>query len=142
MTRKTISLGLILIGAALMIGSFFVRSAPPVLDPTVGSDGKSVRLSAELDEEALGNGVRIVPRKLLEDSRCPSGLFCIQAGTVRISTDFTDAAGARTQEFKLGQTVHTRDFDVTFSYVDPSIKKAGEEIPLVVYRFSFDVRKH
>ena len=42
---------------------------------------------ARIGEAVVRDGVRIMPLAVLEDSRCPQGVACIQAGTVRIAAE-------------------------------------------------------
>lgn len=57
---------------------------------------------ARIDETVAVGPLRVMPTKLLEDSRCPAGVQCISAGQVRI-TAAIDAAPP--VELTLGQPV-------------------------------------
>ncbi|MES2953443.1 MAG: hypothetical protein V4674_02695 [Patescibacteria group bacterium] len=102
---------------------------------------KKVEFSASIDEEARALGVRIVPRKLLEDSRCPMDVQCIQAGTVRVEADLESGLGKSVVVFKLGESITTEAETITFLRVEPGEKRAGVEVPMVQYRFMFEVKK-
>ncbi|MBY0110695.1 hypothetical protein K2Y00_01685 [Patescibacteria group bacterium] len=102
--------------------------------------GDSVLLKTRIDEHASGLGVRVTPVELLEDSRCPEDVACIQAGTVRVRASVT--SGARTTEgvFTLG-IVETREQEtITLVAVEPA-PRAGVVTPLGEYRFTFGIEK-
>ena len=113
-------------------------SACPVVDtPTPRG---SIFLEARMGQEVSGLDVRIVPLEILEDSRCPVDVQCIQAGTVRIRARLTSGLGEANQEFKLNQPVTTEAERITLIAVSPS-PKAGINIKDSDYRFSFEVAK-
>lgn len=47
-------------------------------------------------------GVSLTPLMIAEDSRCPAGVQCIQAGTVRVSTAILEGGVSRIQVLTLG----------------------------------------
>jgi hypothetical protein len=51
---------------------------------------------------AVGNIV-VTPLEVIEDSRCPIDVVCIQAGTVRLRTRIVDAGNSSEQVFALGK---------------------------------------
>jgi hypothetical protein len=57
-------------------------------DPAV----REVRLNAT----ARLGPIAVTPEAIAEDSRCPQGVQCIQAGTVRVEAQIVDRAGSRT----------------------------------------------
>jgi len=66
---------------------------PPSKVVVVGSDfDLGVGQSARVDGSSLTISFGGVP----EDSRCPLGVFCIQAGNATISLTVTDGAGTKT----------------------------------------------
>jgi hypothetical protein len=66
--------------ASLPQGVGFGRSAPL---PAPGPLGPRV---VAMGEPAHYAGLSLTPLAVVEDSRCPAGVQCIQAGTVRITT--------------------------------------------------------
>ena len=61
-------------------------------------------------EVSLGSTVRlgplaVTPTAIAEDSRCPEGVQCIQAGTVRIEARVVDRRGTRSMTLSLGVPV-------------------------------------
>ena len=50
-------------------------------------------------------GLDISPVRIVEDSRCPTGVQCIQAGTVRLLVRIEDRSGTREATLTLGKPV-------------------------------------
>lgn len=96
--------------------------------------------SARIGERISLLGVSVTPLSVLEDSRCPANVNCIQAGTVRISVKLESALGTATQEFKLGQPVTTEAEAVTLLSVAPE-KISTQEVQPSEYQFTFRVEK-
>jgi len=48
-----------------------------------------------LGEPAIRAGVTVTPLRVLEDSRCPHGVQCVQAGTVRLAVRITRGSNSR-----------------------------------------------
>jgi len=86
---------------------------------------------ARIGETVLRDGHRIMPLAVLEDSRCPQGVACIQAGTVRIAAEID---GNRT-ELSLNQPG-----PVTLVEVYPTRRKDTTYYP-DEYRFGFRLTK-
>lgn len=108
--------------------------------PTPTTTTGPVSLQARIDQEVNGLGVRITPLEVLEDSRCPIDVQCIQAGTVRIKARLVSGLGTVTQEFKLGQPITTEAEEVTLTDVSPA-PKAGVKIQDSAYVFTFTIAK-
>jgi hypothetical protein len=105
-------------------------------------DGMSETLDVKLNESKGAFGVNINPQAVEEDSRCPSVVQCIQAGTVRVRASVT-ARGetqAQTVVFELG-TPMTVGFDqITLIAVEPA-PKSETQIAEADYVFSFSIVK-
>lgn len=86
------------------------------------------------------DGLSIRPTAVLEDSRCPTDVQCIQAGTVRISVRIGSANGTSAREFKIGTTVTTEAQTITLTDVGP-VKHANSTLTPGDYRFTFKVTK-
>jgi hypothetical protein len=75
---------------------------------------------------------------VVEDSRCPLDVTCIQAGTVRVLLELHSSLGVSTQTVALGETRTTEVEKVTFQNVTPHpVSKAT--IPQNTYTFTFSV---
>lgn len=84
------------------------------------------------------DGVAIRPVAVTEDSRCPMGVMCIQAGTVRVSLK-ADINGAESvHAIELGKSVTIGSDMVTLTSVSPVRQKDGAPAPSA-YRFTFTV---
>lgn len=126
-------------------GSWVGRSGPKCefVCPTPSQDeGTSITttLSAGLNQSAQGLGIIIVTLAILEDSRCPLNVQCIQAGTVRLRAQITSELGTNIQEFTLGTPVTTEDEIVTLSNVTPAPNSTRHITPNE-YQFTFTVTK-
>lgn len=100
-----------------------------------------ISLAAHLNETVSGLDVSITPLAVLEDSRCPVDVQCIQAGTVRIRARLLSGLGEAMQEFKLGQAVTTEAESITLTSVTPTDKKAGVAVKDSEYVFTFEIAK-
>ncbi len=99
-----------------------------------------VSLEARIDQKVSGLGVDITPLAVLQDSRCPVDVQCIQAGTVKIRARLVGGLGTAMQEFTIGQPITTETEMVTLTAVSPQ-PKAGIKIPDSEYVFRFEVTK-
>ncbi len=86
-------------------------------------------------------GLTITPQAVLEDSRCPSDVQCIQAGTVRLRTHLAMRAGVETRELKLSESIAVGDMTVTLLEVLPDTIST-KPITSADYRFVFEVIKN
>jgi len=91
---------------------------------------------ARIGQAVTRDGLTIVPLAMVEDSRCPQGVACIQAGTVRIAAD---VAGSRT-ELTLDQPVAAGGGTVTLVEVYPRPRAETRYYP-DEYRFGFRVAR-
>ena len=99
-----------------------------------------ISLVAKINQPAKGLGVTIAPLEVVEDSRCPFDVVCIQAGTVRVRAAMTTAAGVRTEVFKLDEPVLTRVEQIELVSVVPEARSTIA-IRANEYRFTFKISK-
>ena len=102
--------------------------------------GGTVSVETRIGKEVSGLGVRITPLAIVEDSRCPIDVMCIQAGTVRVRALLSSGLGEATQEFKLGQTITTEAERITLTEVFPQ-RMAGTMVRDGEYVFQFEIAK-
>jgi hypothetical protein len=102
--------------------------------------GGSISLEARIGQEVSGLDVSIMPLAVLQDSRCPIDVQCIQAGTVKMRARLTSGLGTATQEFTIGQPITTEAETVTLTDVSPQ-PTAGIKIKDSEYVFRFEVAK-
>lgn len=82
----------------------------------------------------------LTPLSVIEDSRCPKDVQCIQAGTVRVSVKLESGLGTSVQTFTVGQTITTETEAITLTSVQPE-KISTKTILPADYRFTFTVSK-
>lgn len=93
-----------------------------------------------LGQTASFRGLLVTPVSVVEDSRCPASVQCIQAGTVRVKVEIKSALGVATKTMKVGDYVTTEAEKITFVSVAPE-KRDTNEIPSSAYRFTVKVEK-
>ena len=104
------------------------------------SETNPVRVEAGMGETVNALGVTLTPLAIVEDSRCPVDVQCIQAGTVRVSVRIVSGLGTSTSTFKLGQAITTEAESITLTAVVPQ-KTSTVTIKNAEYRFTFEVAK-
>ncbi len=133
-TTQTTLGAIILIIVVLAIGGWYysmpqssVTPQNPI--PTAGSTkiGTPVTLS----------GLTILPTRILEDSRCPATVYCIQAGTVRIEAQVSGPAIATTTILRLATPSTFNNITLQMTTVNPE-KAAGTTTPQESYTFFFE----
>ncbi|MES3031282.1 MAG: hypothetical protein V4697_02610 [Patescibacteria group bacterium] len=115
-------------------------AACPAPTSTSTSSGTTT-VAASINQKAQVGTFFVTPLSVLEDSRCPIDVQCIQAGTVRLRAQVvTSAGGTRTTDFTLGTAVSfdTGAVMVTLTDVSPA-PVAGQEIGSGTYKFTFRV---
>ena len=106
-------------------------------------DGTPVTADVKLGETKRIAGVSINPTEVVEESRCPTGVQCIQAGTVRVSAMVTARGGNGTPEltiFALGVPITVGLDQITLIAATPA-PKSGSPITPNDYVFTFTVVK-
>ena len=95
---------------------------------------------AELGQRIYVDGPWVTPVNVLEDSRCPADVQCIQAGQVRLQVKIE--LGARTENAVLtwrpgdeNEGVHVADGQLRLTDVQPAPTTA--QIADASYRFKF-----
>jgi hypothetical protein len=126
-------------------GSWVGRSGPDcsfVCPASTSTDQgrQEVTLETTFDRSISGLDVKVTPLLLLEDSRCPIDVQCIQAGTVRIRALLESGLGSGPQVFVLGAPITTEAETVTLIAVRPD-PKAGKTIGSAEYTFVFRITK-
>lgn len=93
-----------------------------------------------LGQRILNNGVYITPLEVLEDSRCPVDVQCIQAGTVRLRTDLTNVSTRQTVILTLNNPTTFAGQTVVLKNVFPA-HHSKLEIKPSDYRFEISVTR-
>ncbi len=99
-------------------------------------------VTLSLNETGSLYGVRITPRMVTEDSRCPQDVACIQAGQVRIQAELIDGMGTSTMEFTLGaeESISSEVAMFWLTTVTPE-KASTTHTEDAQYRFTFTAEK-
>jgi len=159
--KRTLLIGIGLL--IIIIGGVYLaqRGAAPLADTATTTDAASTPVTSTstasassttpkpvpasgsitlaLGESATLHGVVITPTKVVEDSRCPAGVYCIQAGTVRLEVSAKTPLGTVSRTVKLGDTMTIGSQKFTFSEVNPL--KTQTPIDPSAYRFTVTVEQ-
>jgi|TARA_R100000049_G_C1948250_1_gene94380 hypothetical protein len=113
-----------------------VPNAGPVVDSSreVAQQGSVVPL---LQPVQLGQRTVVTPMRVTEDSRCPQGVQCIQAGRVIVETRIDGPGWRQTQPLTLGEPHSVRGITVTLASVEPE-QRADPQVKSAEYRFAFE----
>ena len=76
--------------------------------------------------------------EVIEDSRCPTDVQCIRAGTVRVKVDITTPVGIGSRVFELGAPITQGEYTATLTEVTPT-PKSTVQIKNTDYTFHFRV---
>ena len=93
--------------------------------------------TAGLGQMAAGNGLRIRPIEVVEDSRCPATVQCVWAGKLTVRARMYGPGWTQIRDFELGVPQAVDYKRVTLVAAEPQ-KQTGAEIDPRAYRFTFD----
>lgn len=109
-------------------------------DSAVLNSKAKAQVEAKLGVTVNPFGESVKPIELIEDSRCPEDVTCIQAGTVKVRTELIHATETSTHVFALGETVTTESQIITLIDVLPK-KNTAKELSDKEYIFVFKIEK-
>lgn len=89
-----------------------------------------------IGETVSVDGPRVTPLSLIEDSRCPQGVQCIQAGRLRLRVRIDLGSGSHKIDMTLGQPVQVADGSLTLLAASPTPVAGSKPAPLA-YQFGF-----
>ncbi|HYF13182.1 MAG TPA: hypothetical protein VD928_02720 [Candidatus Paceibacterota bacterium] len=123
-------------------GSYVGRSGPncEFVCPESSPQPTSVKVQGRIDQGASALDVKVIPLAVLEDSRCPIDVQCIQAGTVRLQALIVSGLGTSTMTLTLNQSITTEAEQITLTEVAP-LPRAGVNISKNQYLFTFEIEK-
>jgi len=113
-------------------------STPEAVVPEAVRDYSLVTL--RIGETAVFEGLRLTPRAVVDDSRCPSDVRCVWAGTAHVELEVVSGLGTSTSVLELGKSMTTEAQEVAFTALTPATK-AGVAVPENEYRIQLDVSK-
>jgi hypothetical protein len=122
-------------------------SAPVIIEVATTTPSETTPIDTEttgtfvlrLNETGESHGWTVTPTALVEDSRCPADVQCIQAGTVRVSVRIGDAT-AKEQTLTVLEPALIEGGRITLLTVDPA-PISTKPIEKTEYRFTFLVEK-
>jgi len=123
------------VGGSFLISRYEENPQAPV--PEVSGE-TSVTVTAGIDESVSAFSLTLAPEALEEDSRCPSDVQCIQAGTVRVRVLVGSAMGESSMILTLGIPSTTEAETITLTAVEPG-KLSTTQHDESEYKFTFTV---
>lgn len=123
------------VNGSFLISAFVQNPLAEEPEPEVTSQTVVVALN----ESVTAFGVTLTP-KSVEDSRCPSDVQCIHAGTVKAKVQVASGMGESDMEFSLHTPVTTEAETIILTEVFP-YPVASEPTKDAQYRFTFTVQK-
>ncbi len=97
-------------------------------------------VTIRVGERATFAAVSILPLQIVEESRCPGDVVCIQAGTVRVLVQTVSAMGTSTDTLALGNSITTEAEEIEFVAATP-YHVTTSQIPASAYELTFKVTK-
>ncbi|MBU0750274.1 hypothetical protein KKH15_02035 [Patescibacteria group bacterium] len=119
-------------------GSYVGRTEPSCEFSACPSVDVHSRMTVGLGQSVEGLGLTVVPLEVIEDSRCPTDVQCIQAGTVRLRTQVGFETTTTTVVLKLNEAVNVQGKVLVLVEVRPDAWST-KPISSGDYRFTFDV---
>lgn len=110
-----------------------VTSSPPV----ISADGK---VTLSLNQPITVGATTLSVRSITEESRCPTDVYCIQAGTVTVELTITNQGGPSTSPtLQIGKVLQTGNLIISLDDVTPhpvSTHNTSDK----EYRFSLTIK--
>ena len=103
-------------------------------------DTKSATVNTSLGQKVTGLNVSVTPRAIVSDSRCPSDVVCVWAGTVSVRVIVAGDVANGEHVFTMNEPITFGAYTVTLTTVSP-YPKSGEKIVDSAYRFVFEIKK-
>ena len=127
-------------------GSYVGRTGPdcefaPCPTATSTPTSTAAQMQARIGQATAALGATISPIAVTQDSRCPVDVQCIQAGTVQLRAQVTDASGTTEKMFTLDKAVIVGTRTITLIDVRPD-KRSTQTLSPSDYVFTFDIRSN
>jgi hypothetical protein len=117
-------------------GSYVGRTGPSCAFASCPTDtGIPAKISTVLGSEVTSVGLTVSPQEIISDSRCPSDVECVWAGTVEVRTTFATPTAHGEQVLTLGKPQIFGEYTITLTEVFPI--KTAEAISQSDYTFTF-----
>jgi hypothetical protein len=111
-------------------------STPSSPEPQTSGEANAPDSGIVLGARTNVGGLAVVPESVIEDSRCPLGVMCIQAGTVRVEARISRGGDSTTTVLALGVPRTFFGTAVVLEEIAP-VKRRDAEIADSDYRFTF-----
>lgn len=138
------STAVVALGAITYAAIDYTPLQPPVGTASTTTEAVAVRdygeVTLALGEAAVFEGLTVTPLRVVEDSRCPADVQCIQAGTVRVQVEIVSGMGTSTDTMAIGEHVTTEAEKVTLTGVSPG-KRSTADIASDDYRITFEIER-
>ena len=105
-----------------------------------GNNSSSLPIETGLNKKISALGLSLTPLQVVEDSRCPIDVQCIQAGTVRVKVLIQSGLGEGAITMTLNTPITTEAEEVTLVSVSPA-PLSTHNIGDAEYRFVFEIKK-
>ncbi len=106
----------------------------------IGADPRVATIYTRINQGASALDVKVTPLMVLEDSRCPVDVQCIQAGTVKVQARLESDSDEDQKSFELGKAVVFESRTITLTDVEP-IKLSQQTLKPTDYRLTFRLEK-
>lgn len=115
-------------------------SSQATTTPQAPAQFDSATLRTRINQGSSGLDITLIPLEVTEDSRCPTEVQCVWAGTLKVRTTLRSASGESVETFELGKTITTETRAITLVEVLP-VKRTTDAIAVGDYLFVFEVKK-
>lgn len=96
-------------------------------------------VTLKVNEQGSVFGITLTPLEILEDSRCPIDVQCIQAGTLRVLVRIETPDNTSEQELAFNEVVKTEVSEITLVQVNP-ITDSASSIDSSEYTLTFKIK--
>ena len=91
-----------------------------------------------LGQMASVNGPLVRADRVIEDSRCPSDVQCVQAGRLVVQVTVLGGGWSKRLNLEVGLPVNVADGSLTLVEASPHRRTTGQRDTLQPYRFTFN----
>ncbi len=95
---------------------------------------------AGVGQTRQGLQIAVTPLDVIEDSRCPEGAQCIQAGTIKVKVRIDSGMGAAFETLELGKPITTEAESIVLVDVTPG-RSLDKELHPSAYQFTIHIER-
>jgi hypothetical protein len=107
---------------------------------TTTSSMSTVTLEAKIGKTIVAHDFSLTPLSVVQDSRCPTDVQCIQAGTVQVKASLSGGLGQYNATLELNKPFTNEEVTITLVSVTPG-KVSTHQISPSEYVFTFTITK-